>query len=472
VAEYPQLGKVVGPSRRDMQPNQAALSQLTPERLTRIRSDAERGIVTDWVDLCFRMLSRDAHIRAEYETRVSAVSGARWALEPGSGHDPIANGYAQQACEFAEAALRDLPKFSETIADIMSGVYVGWSLQEIHWHFDRAAGAFTMRDVESVNQRRMKFGPAYEPRIIDDGTQYDSTGKPLVPNKFIYFAPSFVPGSLALTGCASPISWAFLFKSWGVSSWMSAAERFGSPLFVGRVDRNTPAEVREAFRSGLEQLSSDQVAIIEDPGAIQILDAASSAGVTQQTLVEFLNKEISKALLGSTDSSEPGSVGSYGAVESRKGTTIDARKVRDERAVSAAIEAQLLWPLMQFNAHRFGGVVPPCPKFRLVLGSETQAIAPEVVSAGVVRVNELRASAGLEPIEGPKGDEFVAAPASGGAPSDYPLAQGLQSLSLSSTQTRGAASGGTMWRYLPPIRDELSQSSEDPPSSSSKRRLT
>ena len=42
----------------------------------------------------------------------------------------------------------------------------------------------------------------------------------------------------------------------------------------------------------------------------------------------------------------------------------------DERALSTTWSQQLLGPLMRFNAHLFGGVVPPTPRIRWAIASK------------------------------------------------------------------------------------------------------
>lgn len=387
---------------------QSRLSQLTPERLAYILSQAERGVISDWVDLCYRILSTDAHARADFETRTSAVAGSRFVIEPGT-KGALPDSDDQLAAEMVDQALRRIGDLPQVFTELLDAIGVSISTQEIIWGYDRKSGRWLPEDLAWVYQGRFKFGDDWNLRLVDSTGQRGGDGDPLIPNKWIVHQPRNVAGYPSLTGCMRPVAWAYLFKRWSMQAWVLMAEKMGSPLIVGKLPRNADEAVRSAMKAGLENLSSDHAAILEDSSAIEIIDSGIRDGAAHKDLVDSMNREISKAILGLSGTTEQGGVGSYAAIESRQGATIDARKLLDASALASTLQRDLFKPILQFNRHLFKGT-PSCPTIRWILGNENATLAgttPDVLSLAKVTVNEIRASLDLEPMPREVGDLVV-----------------------------------------------------------------
>lgn len=384
---------------------QSRLSQLTPEKLAFLLSQAERGVVSEWVDLCYRILSTDSHARADFETRTSAVAGSRFVIEPGSsGALPTADD--QLAAEMVDHALKRIGDLPQVFTELLDAIGVSFAAQEIIWGYDARSARWLPDDLSWVYQGRFRFGDDWNLRLVDATGNRGGNGDPLIPNKWIVHQPRSVAGYPALTGCMRPVAWAYLFKRWSMQAWVLMAERMGSPLIVGKVPRNADEGVRAALKSGLENLSSDHAAILEDSSAIEIIDSGIRDGAAHKDLVDSMNREISKAILGLSGTTEQGGVGSYAAIESRQGATIDARKLLDASALASTLQRDLFKPILKFNRHLFTSE-PACPTIRWILGNENVALttaSPEVLTMAKVTVNEMRAALDLEPLPREIGD--------------------------------------------------------------------
>lgn len=397
-------------STRDQQSNTARYAQTTADMVASALIEAERGELTNYSDLALRIKTTDSHVRAELETRAGGIVGQRWVLEPGGDKpEDIA------AAEFATLVVKNIPDFDKAVVDVWDAEFHGFSAVQIHWTYDLLAGAYVVSKLEYHNQRRFRIGSKGELRLVDNGRTYNTAGEPLEYNQWITHWANGVSAPPGMAGCMRPVAWAWLFKRWNLQSWVAAAERLGAPLIVGTVPRGSPETVRESLRDDLENVSTDGVAVMEDGSAIQILSAGVASLQSNKDVYETMDKEISKAILGMSGISEQGSVGSYAAVKDRRGATVEARKILDERNLSETFTRDLIRPIIEANRHKFGGKIPATPRIRWILSSDTVDLTtqPALLSAGVITVNELRASLDLDPVDGKAGTRLIGSEAIG-----------------------------------------------------------
>jgi len=203
-------------------------------------------------------------------------------------------------------------------------------------------------------------------------------------------------------------------KSWITKFWLSGAEVAGNPRLIGRLpDQAASADVADALYQALNDLSADGVGVLKGESNIEVLRVeAQGSGSVWETLIKRCDAAISKAVLGSTINVEVGEGGGNRALaESQGDITITPRLQRSARLVCNTIERDLFQPFLEFNRHRYGGMTP-VPSLSLILYEAQAEIDQLAVASGVVKVDELRQSRGLEPLgEANGGGAFIAAPA-------------------------------------------------------------
>ncbi|UJR81481.1 phage portal protein family protein [Sandaracinus amylolyticus] len=352
---------------RDQRDLSSKFAEFTPAKLGSILRETERGRVENWADLCDRMVI-DAGVRAAYETRIAAVSGARREVLPGHTGDPARDRYADDARAFVENIIEQHPTFDDVIHDLLDGIGKGAAFAEIEWRFED--NTWLPVGLHWVHARRFMYSRTWEPRLVDDGERVHAEGLPLEPGKWIVHTPKTTSGYPALTGVFRSVCWPYLFKKWGQQFWLSGAERFAWPFMWARVPRDASREVREKALESMEQLSADHAAVIEEPAAFQLLESTMKDAGTWKEFDLAMNNEIAKAILGMTDLNQPSRIGAYASVESRRGATVDARIALDERSLAATIRRDLTKYLIWFNRHRFGGVFAPVPRIGWVVASK------------------------------------------------------------------------------------------------------
>ena len=144
-------------------------------------------------------------------------------------------------------------------------------------------------------------------------------GEALPEFKFILtqYQPTYINpyGEKVLSRCYWPV----VFKRGGTEYWQLLMERFGMPYLIGRYASGATQAEKDQLLDDLKQMVEDSISIFEEGKEIEIKEAPQyNVGGLYNNLVDFHNKEISKAVLTVTLTTETGNVGSYKAAEIHK----------------------------------------------------------------------------------------------------------------------------------------------------------
>lgn len=394
----------------------SSLGALEPPELTTILQNAQRGDLERFADLVSYMLRTDAHVRSTWLTRTTAVAGADFVVEPGRAGLAKAQ-LARDAAEFCQEQLQETNNITDRLADLLHGVGVGVGVLEHRW---RPSGRVVTTEPAFVHPRNLRYvGPwRLQVRTYPQDAAPRWVNLDEHPNKFIVHEPHNIAEAATLTGELMAVTWPWLFKRWIEKYGISAFERMANGIMVGITPTNSTDEVRKKLREGIENLAADGAVIAEelvgggDP--IRILEPSRDPGETMITLLRHYANEISKGLLGSglnVEVQETGGNRSLG--ESQFDTTILPRLMSDATRLARTIERQWLRPLLQFNAHLFGGVTPPTPRLRFELVADEvveTAIDAITINARAVTVDEVRERSGLRPWGAERGGDRVVEP--------------------------------------------------------------
>lgn len=422
------LQRVAYPSSRDLAASTARFAQLTPATLASVLSRLEQGLVRDWADVCDRILS-DSHIRGDYETRLASIAGADYELEPGQSGDPERDQYAEGAARFIGnmlegmgatenplVSLYDSSGFRSSIVTLLDGFRVGFGAAEIDWQY--RGDELVAASLWWTHQRRFQWmRPKWELVLTDGGGDALASGYTQLPrDRFAIHVPRLVAGYPTAMASFRAVAWNYLFKRWTMQFWVVGAEKYAWPTAVGTVPSGTDKSVREAFLADIDAASVDHSIVMDAENSLKLVETTVKDGGTWQSLCTQLNRESSKTILGMTDASEPTKVGAFGAVESRRGMTVNPRIAVDDQQVSETYRLQVFTPALKFNRKLWNGVIPPAPKLKFAIAATRTPIPQSVIDAGGCTVNELRESAGLKKLSGPEGEKLVTPKSAGPAP--------------------------------------------------------
>lgn len=424
----PRLAELSQPTRRDRWAESTNFGGIDPPRMAAVLRSVEAGYLQDWADLKDWMLDTDAHLASTYETRLTRAAMVDLEVVPGQSPDPIAQSFAEVAADFVSEcweALRNRTRVLRNMADaIGAGVSVG---EKMYTRRSGAAGGWYISEVRWRHLRRFRFGEQWELRLYDGGLR-GQWGEALDPDKYLVHMPQVAAGYPTKTGVLRKVTWTWLFKQWMRKFAVQAAESWGHPIPIGKTPAASASETRTALKKALQNISSGQAGVVDKDVELMLLEAANGDGGAYTTLIDMLNAEESKAILGSVDNVEHTGTGTYASALSQADVTIDPRTQSDIEDITDTLDHGFVKSLIGFNLHLFGRRWPALPQFRPRERSGAPAdLQPHHLDGRVkVRQNEVRASLNLPSLTKEEGgEEFVQpAPATGGMPFSQQLAGG------------------------------------------------
>src|SRR5574344_2452356 len=139
----------------------------------------------------------------------------------------------------------------------------------------------------------------------------------------------------------SRVFWPVTFKKGGLKFWVVFTEKYGMPHLIGKHPRGATKEETDNLADLLEQMVQDAIAVIPDDSSVEIQEAnKSSSAAIFEKLIDKMNAEISKAILGQTLTTEIGSTGSYAASNTHfqvRQDIVDSDKKLVEKTVNQLI---------------------------------------------------------------------------------------------------------------------------------------
>lgn len=271
---------------------------LRPKDATLATRGGGKGI---WI---YDEIERDCHAYAVLQKRRLSVISNEWHVEAGgtSRADKI-------AAERAEAMLKALP-FDRICAELLDAILKGYSVGEIMWRPE--AAEVVPYDIRIRDQRRFVFDVEGRPRLLTTANLL--TGVPLPDRKFIVHRFGAKDGNPYGLGLGTRLFWPVWFKRQGLQFWLTFADKFGNPTPMGKYPPGATEAQKEALLATLQAMANDTGITVPEGMSVELLEASRSGGANgvYDALLKYLDDEIEKAVLGTTQttSSRAGGLGS------------------------------------------------------------------------------------------------------------------------------------------------------------------
>ena len=232
---------------------------------------------------------------------------------------------------------------------------------------------------------------------------------PLEMYKFIVHEPNLLSGKQITSGLSFTALFYWLIKTYDVSSWAAFADRFGYPVRIGKYGRKATKEDIATLKRAVAAIGADVGAVIPDSMLIDIIESKTTASnaTVYQDIAEWVDKQLSKLVLGQTASAE-GTPGKLGDSQDQQTVRQDILKA-DVRQLEQTLNRDLVIPYVNFNF----GEQERYPKLRIkyVEPKNVQLIVDSVtklVPLGLkVKAQEMHTLLGLSAPE--KDDEILTA---------------------------------------------------------------
>ena len=321
--------------------HESVASGLTPRRLAAILRTADDGDgrQRDYLTLAEEMDERDPHYAAVLGVRKRAVSGLEPTVEAATddaGDVELADAVRELARE---------PEFGELLDDCLDALGKGFSAVEIIW--ERGAmwrpARYERRDPRFFTFDR-EDGRTL--RLLDEADSF--RGLDLAPYKWIVHAPRLKSGLPMRGGLARLVAIACMVKAYTVTDWTAFAEVFGMPLRLGRYGPNaTEADILKLI-SAVANLGTDAAAVLPDSMRVEFTEPGNRQGGGDlfEKLAEYLDKQVSKAVLGQTMTTDDGSSQSQAKVHDEvRGDILRS----DARQLENTLNRDLVRPFIDLN---------------------------------------------------------------------------------------------------------------------------
>jgi len=317
--------------------------------------EADAGSLSAAMQLYEEMEEKDPHLFAVANTRRLALTGLEWSVEP----DPESGdgAWAQRVADHCRGVLKRLDAFDDVLQHLSLAVGRNIAVAELVW--ESGDDGLTLTDIVPVDFARLVFDDLDRPRILTD--EEPSQGMELVPSKFIVHAPHCATGHPQRGGLLRVTALAYLGKNLALKDWMIFAETFGMPVRIARYEPAATAEEKREMLDMLESLGANAAGIFSRAVDLQILEANRGPGAAPyERLIEFFNREISKAWLGQTLTTDTtGARGTFAASTVHEQVRQDVL-ADDLRKEARTLRRDVLTPLTRFTF----GPDAPVPVFR------------------------------------------------------------------------------------------------------------
>ncbi|UKI55505.1 MAG: DUF935 domain-containing protein [Treponema succinifaciens] len=229
---------------------------------------------------------------------------------------------------------------------------------------------------------------------------------PLLQNKFIIHEPHLISGTQIAGGLALPALFYFMLKSYDVTSWAAFIDRYGFPIRLGKYSRKATKDDITTLRRAIASIGADFGAVIPEGATIEIIESKTSSENSEayQKMATWIDKQISKLVLGQTMTTDDGSSRAQGEVHEEVRQDIAAA---DALAVDDTLNSMLVVPYINFNfgeQERYPEIVLYKPDEQNVeqVVNAIEKLAPHGLT---VRADEIRSMLGLSKPE--EKDEII-----------------------------------------------------------------
>ena len=367
---------------------------LTPARLAAILREADAGNPIGYLELAETVEERDLHYLGVLGTRRRAVSQIEVTVEAGSD----AREHETHAQMVRDWLKRD--ELQEELFDILDAVGKGYSLTEVIYEHSEAQyrPRLERRDPRWFRFDRRDFTT---PLLLGEGGQE----QPLAPGKFIYARMQAKSGLPIRSGIARAALWAYLFKMYTQRDWAIFSQTYGQPVRVGKFASGATPEDKATLFRAVANIAGDCAAIIPDSMMIEFIESGNvGAGHSMyKERVEFLDMQISKAVLGQTATTDA-VTGGLGSGKEHGDVRADIKSA-DAKTLAAVLNRDLIrvWVQLEF------GPQTAYPRLRIEdpeqedLKALSDAIGPLIDRGMEVDMSDMRERFGLpEPKVGAK----------------------------------------------------------------------
>jgi phage gp29-like protein len=344
---------------------------MTPMRLSQIIRTADSGDLAPFIDLLNESRQKDGHLHGVLSQAEESIGELPWQLtlpDTARRRDRKAKEWAEETLRACTGSSPDETRgFQDIIPHLAGAFYYGHGVTETAWGKD-SLGYLSPRGFYLLSARRFGYRQGDSAFVWrDESTGYHGVQIQVeYPNRFVVFQPRVNGDVPVREGLGRVLMWCALFRNWSVSDWLRTAELSWKPWRIGYYEKGASEPDIENLKTVMSDLVTTGSAVLASSTNFKVEWAGGSGGSSSRpTHAELFNvvaMEMSKAVLGATETVQSSSSSGYAQASVHKGVSRTILRSR-ARQLAACITRDLIRPMIHLN---FGKKVM-VPKFEFVL---------------------------------------------------------------------------------------------------------
>lgn len=305
---------------------------LNPVRLATILREADAGDPLRYLELAETIEERDLHYAGVLGTRRRSVGQIEISVEAAS--DAASD--VEMADMVRDWLTRD--ELADELFDVLDAIGKGYSFTEIVW--DTSEGQWRPSRLEWRDPRW--FRPARHDLTTPLMLGEHGEELPLPGGKFVTAVMRAKSGLPVRSGLARIVSWAWMFKAFTQRDWAIFTQTFGQPVRIGKYGPGATEADRDTLYRAVANIAGDCAAIIPDGMLIEFVEAANlgTGHTNYMERSDWLDRQVSKAVLGQTTTTDAVS-GGHAVSQEHRQVQEDIERA-DARALAAVLNRDLV----------------------------------------------------------------------------------------------------------------------------------
>lgn len=310
---------------------------LNPVKLANILRAADMGEPRAYYELAEQIEERDPHYVGVLATRKRSVAQIDVTVEAAS-DDSEHVAHADMIRNWI-----DRDELADETFDILDAIGKAESWTEIIW--DTSMGQWQPLRLEWRDPRwfRPDRRDMRTPMLRggEDGNGADS---PLPPFKFIHHSVKAKSGLPVRSGLARIAAWNWMFKAFTLRDWAIFAQTYGQPVRIGKFQSGASKEDRDTLFRAVANIAGDMAAIIPAGMEIEFVESGNVGPGSElyEKRADWLDRQISKAVLGQTTTTDAVSGGHAVSQEHRQ--VQEDIETADCKGLAATLNRDLVRP--------------------------------------------------------------------------------------------------------------------------------
>lgn len=314
---------------------------LTPDKLSQVLDAVRQGEPpAEYLEIAQELEQRDLHYRSVLSTRKHAVEGLEMFVQ--SAGD---NADDKKIAQAVEDDILNHPDIMDLRKNALDALGKGFSVNEIIW--DTQGKLWKPQTFKFRDPRWFQYEK--ETGVLKLREPFGNSLVELKQFKFIIHEPNLLSGNQITSGLSFTALFYWLIKTYDITSWAAFVDRFGYPVRLGKYGKKATQDDINTLRRAVAAIGSDVGAVIPDSMIIDIIESktTSANSLVYQSLVEWVNKELSKLVLGQVASAE-GTAGALGNQQGQEEVRQDICRA-DALQFDQTINRDLVIPYVKLN---------------------------------------------------------------------------------------------------------------------------